>query len=81
MCQAVQEHIEEYDLGPDDLPFPQWMLAYVRSALVLADDRESLPPLVSKTGIVHEHGTKGARYTMNCHRGSCNAYGREYQRQ
>jgi hypothetical protein len=30
MCQAVQEHIEEYGLGPGDLLFPQWMFAYVR---------------------------------------------------
>lgn len=42
---------------------------------------ENLLPLVSKTGIVHEHGTMGARYAMNCHCTKCNAYGREYQRQ
>jgi len=62
MCQAVQEQIEEYRLGPDDLLFPEWMFAYVRSTPVTADDGESLPPLVPKTGIVHEHSTKGAQY-------------------
>ena len=81
MCQAVQEHIEGYGLGPDDLLFPQWMFAYVRSGLVPAENEENLPPLVSKTGLVHEHGTMGARYAMNCHCRKCNEYGREYQRQ
>jgi hypothetical protein len=81
MCQAVQKHIEEYGLGPDDLLFPQWMFAYARSSPIPAANDEDLPPLISKTGIVHEHGTKGARYTMNCHCRKCNAYGREYQRQ
>jgi integrase len=80
MCQTVQEHIEEYGLGPEDLLFPQWMFAYVRSSLTSAEDEENLLPLVSKTGIVHEHGTMGARYAMNCHCRKCNAYGREYQR-
>ena len=81
MCQAVQEHIEEYGLGPDDLLFPQWMFAYVRSTPVVADDDENLPPLVSKTGVVHEHGTMGARYAMNCHCAKCKAYAADYQRQ
>jgi integrase len=81
MCQAVQEHIEEYSLSSDDLLFPQWMFAYARFSPVPADDDKNLPPLVSTTGIIHEHGTMGARYTMNCHCGKCNAYGREYQRQ
>jgi Phage integrase family len=81
MCQAVQEHIEEYSLGPDDLLFPQWMFAYVRSTPVVADDDENLPPLVSKTGIVHEHGTMGARYAMNCRCAKCKAYAADYQRQ
>jgi integrase len=81
MCQAVQEHIEEHGLGADDLLFPQWMFAYMRSSPTPADGEENLPPLVSKTGIVHDHGTMGARYAMNCHCSKCNAYGREYQRQ
>jgi integrase len=81
MCQAVQEHIEEYSLGPDDLLFPQWMFAYVRSIPVVADDDENLPPLVSKTGIVHQHGTMGARYAMNCRCAKCKAYAADYQRQ
>ncbi|HEX6525081.1 MAG TPA: tyrosine-type recombinase/integrase [Streptosporangiaceae bacterium] len=80
MCQLVQEHIEEYGLGPEDLLFPQWMFAYLRPK---ADDDndEQLPPLVSKTGIVYEHGTKGARYTMNCHCKKCKDYAAAYQRQ
>jgi hypothetical protein len=77
----VQTHIEEYGLAPDDLLFPQWMFAYVRSIPVLADDGESVPPLVSKTGVVHEHGTMGARYAMNCHCAKCKAYAADYQRQ
>jgi hypothetical protein len=71
MCEAVQQHIEEHSLGPDDLLFPLWMFAYVRPESVRAiqaqDDGELLPPLVSRTGITYEHGTLGARYTMNCH--------------
>ena len=85
MCEAVQQHIEEYVLGPDDLLFPLWMFAYVRPATVRAIQAEQedqpLPPLVSKTGLVYEHGTMGGRYTMNCHCDKCNAYGRAYQRQ
>jgi hypothetical protein len=81
MCQAVQEHVEAYGLGPDDLLFPQWMLAYVRSSPILAADEEHLPPLVSKAGTVYEHGTKGARYSMDCHCGKCKAYAADYQRQ
>ena len=81
MCQALQEHIEEYGLGPDDLLFPQWMFAYVRPSPVVASDDECLPALVSKAGIVYEHGTKGARYSMNCHCGKCKTYAADYQRQ
>jgi integrase len=80
MCQAVQEHIEEHGLGSGDLLFPQWMFAYVRSTPVIADEDENLPPLVSKTGIVHEHGTMGARYAMNCQCAKCKAYAADYQR-
>jgi integrase len=81
MCVAVQEHIEEYSLGPEDLLFPQWMFAYVRSNPVLVADAEDLPPLVSRSGAVYEHGTKGARYSMNCHCAKCKAYAADYQRQ
>ena len=81
MCVAVQEHIEEYSLGPEDLLFPQWMFAYVRSSPILVADDEDLPPLVSKSGAVYEHGTKGARYSMNCHCAKCKAYAADYQRQ
>lgn len=81
MGRAVQEHIEAFGLGPDDLLFPQWMFAYVRSGPVVASDDECLPPLVSKAGVVYEHGTKGARYSMNCHCAKCKAYAADYQRQ
>lgn len=81
MCVAVQEYIEEYDIGPEDLLFPQWMFAYVRSSPVLVAGDEDLPPLVSKSGAVYEHGTTGARYSMNCHCGKCKAYAADYQRQ
>jgi len=81
MCVAVQEHIEEYGLGAEDLLFPQWMFAYVRSSPVLVADNEDLPPLVSKSGAVYEHGTKGARYSMDCHCAKCKAYAADYQRQ
>jgi integrase len=81
MCIAVQEYIEEYDIGPEDLLFPQWMFAYVRSGPVLVADDEDLPPLVSKSGAVYEHGTKGATYSMKCHCGKCKTYAANYQRQ
>jgi hypothetical protein len=81
MCVAAQEHIEEYGLGPEDLLFPQWMFGYVRSSPVLVGDDEALPPLVSNSGAVYEHGTKGARYSMNCHCAKCKAYAADYQRQ
>ena len=82
MCQAVQEHIQEYGLGSDDLLFPQWMFA------CWALQHRS-PPMTtsaclrwySKAGVVYEHGTKGARYSMNCHCGKCKAYAADYQRQ
>jgi integrase len=80
MCQGVQEHIEEYGLGPQDLLFPQWMFAYQRPPSV-SDDEEELAPLVSARGIVYEHGTMGARYTMNCHCRRCKDFASAYQRQ
>ena len=85
MCKAVKEHIEEYNLGPDDLLFPLWMFAYVRpenaSAAQAQDDEETLPPLVSPTGIVYEHGTMCARYMLNCHCPKCKAFATQYQRE
>jgi hypothetical protein len=81
MGHALQEHIEAYGLGPDDLLFPQWMFAYMRSSPIPADVDEYLPPLVSKAGAVYEHGTKGARYSMHCHCVKCKAYAADYQRQ
>ena len=53
----------------------------MRSIPIPADDDEHLPPLVSEAGIVYEHGTKGARYSMNCHCAKCKAYAADYQRQ
>jgi hypothetical protein len=35
------------------------MFAHVRSAPVVVDEDEDLPPLVSNSGAVYEHGTKG----------------------
>jgi integrase len=46
----------------------------------VADD-EDFPALVSKSGAIYEHGTKGARYSMDCHCGKCKAYAADYQRQ
>jgi integrase len=80
MCQAVQEHIEEYEIGPEDLLFPQWMFAYQRPR-VQDEDEEELAPLVTKTGVVYEHGTMGARYTMNCHCRRCKNFASAYQKQ
>ena len=84
MCEAVQQHIEEYSLGPDDLLFPLWMFAFVRPQSIRAiqaqEDEEALPPLVSKTGVTHEHGTLGARYTLNCHCPKCKVFATLYQR-
>ena len=85
MCNAVRAHIAEYDLGPEDLLFPLWMFAFVRPSAIREREAESaaeaLLPLVSKTGIVHEHGTMGGRFTMNCNCPKCNEFGRAYQRQ
>jgi site-specific recombinase XerD len=36
---------------------------------------------VSKTGVVYEHGTLGARYTMNCRCRKCKDFASAYQRQ
>jgi hypothetical protein len=36
---------------------------------------------VSNSGAVYEHGTNGARYSMNCHCRKCKAYAADYQRQ
>jgi hypothetical protein len=52
-----------------------------RSSPIPADDDEHLPPLVSKAGVVYEHGTKGGRYSMDCHCMKCKAYAADYQRQ
>ena len=85
MCEALQQHVEEHRLGPDDLLFPLWMFAYVRPESVRAiqaqDGEEMLPPLVSTAGITYEHGTLGARYTMDCHCPKCKAFATAYQRQ
>jgi hypothetical protein len=76
MCGALRLHIKQYDLGPDDLLFPLWMFAFVRPAAIRATNggeshEDALAPLVSKTGTTYEHGTLGARYTMNCHCPEC----------
>ncbi|ROO87865.1 phage integrase family protein [Actinocorallia herbida] len=79
MCHAIQEHIDEHDIGPDDLLFPNWMFAYHRPTPP-AEQEDELPPLVSNSGAVYEHGTKGARYSLKCDCAKCKAYAADYQR-
>jgi integrase len=82
MAEMIREHIEEHGIGEEDLLFPQWMFAFRRPSTgktVLAG--EEIPsPLVSPSGKIHEHGTMGARFTMNCHCIHCKAYAAWYAR-
>lgn len=85
LCEAVQQHIEEHGLTPDELLFPLWMFAWVRPEHVRnrqdQDNEETLPPLVTPTGRTSEHGTMHARYTLNCRCPKCKAFAADYQRQ
>lgn len=83
MCAMVQDHIQEYNIADEDLLFPQWMFAWRRASTgsITLDNEEKLPPLVSASGKVYEHGTMGARFTMNCHCVYCRAYAAWYQRE
>ncbi len=81
MATALQEHIEEYDLDSDDVLFPQWMFAYRRPPTSIEEAVEKLPPLVTSTGIKHEHGTMGARFGLNCTCWHCREFAAAYQRE
>ena len=79
----VLAHIEENQLGVEDLLFPQWMFAYRRpsTGLTLVEGEEMPPPLVSESGKVYEHGTMGARFTIHCRCPHCKAYAAWYARE
>ena len=83
MADMVREHIAEHQIGEHDLLFPQWMFAYRQpgTGKTAADGEEMLPPIVSATGKVYEHGTMGARFTMHCHCPHCKAYAAWYARE
>ncbi|MEV6987255.1 hypothetical protein AB0M95_39180 [Sphaerisporangium sp. NPDC051017] len=74
-AQMVQEHIEEHPIADEDLLFPQWMFAFRRpsTGLTVVDRKELPPPIISPSGKTYEHGTMGARFTMNCHCVHCRA--------
>jgi hypothetical protein len=78
----IREHIEEHQIGDEELLFPLWMFTYRRASTgVTTVTGEEMPaPLVSATGKVYEHGTMGARFTMNCHCVHCKAYAAWYAR-
>jgi integrase len=94
LCAGIADHIAEYDLGPDDILFPQWMFAYRRSLIQPSSDQSQsipgqrigeaepakLPPISTPTGVVHEHGTMGARFGLNCKCYHCRNFAAEYQR-
>jgi site-specific recombinase XerD len=83
MATMIREHIEEHQIGDEELLFPLWMFTYRRpSTGVTTVTGEEMPaPLVSATGKVYEHGTMGARFTMNCHCVHCKAYAAWYARE
>jgi integrase len=82
LCLAIQEHVEEHGLGPEELLFPQRMFAYHRPIqLASEEDIEKLPPISTPTGVVHEHGTMGARFGLNCKCYHCRKFAAEYQRE
>jgi integrase len=83
MAEMIRSHISEHQLGDEDLLFPQWMFAFRRpsTGLTVVAGQEMPPPLVSVSGKIHEHGTMGARFTMNCHCAHCKAYAAWYARE
>lgn len=83
MAVMIREHIEENQIGDEDLLFPQWMFAFRRpsTGMTVLVGEEMPPPLISATGKVYEHGTMGARFVMNCHCGHCKAYAAWYARE
>lgn len=82
-ADIVREHIEEHQIGNEDLLFPQWMFAYRQPSTgkTLIEGEAMLPPIVSASGKVYEHGTMGARFTMHCHCVHCKAYAAWYARE
>ena len=83
MAVMIRDHIEENQISDDDLLFPQWMFAFRRpsTGLTVLEGQEVPPPITSATGEVYEHGTMGARFTMNCHCDHCKAYAAWYARE
>ncbi|GAA0968559.1 site-specific integrase [Actinocorallia libanotica] len=81
MCVSLQDHIEEHSIGPEDLLFPHWMFAYQKDHAAAETEEEELPPLVSKSGLIYQHGTKAARYGMKCTCTKCRAFAADYQRE
>lgn len=83
MADIILEHIEENQIGDEDLLFPQWMFAFRRpsTGMTVIVGEEMPPPLVSATGRIYDHGTMGARFTMHCHCVHCKAYAAWYARE
>lgn len=82
MATMIRKHIEAYQIGDEDLLFPQWMFAFRRPSTgkTVLEGEEMPPPLV-KNGKVYEHGTMGARFTMYCKCPHCKAYAAWYARE
>jgi hypothetical protein len=83
LCASIQEHIEEHGIAAGEMLFPHWMFAYRRPELDLAgtDEAAKLPPVTTKSGKVHEHGTFGAIYEARCKCFHCRKFSAEYQRE
>jgi integrase len=83
MTAMIRQHIEENQIGNENLLFPQWMFAFRRSStgVTLLEGEQMPPPLISASGKIYEHGTMGARFTMNCHCDHCKAYAAWYARE
>ena len=83
MATMILEHIEEHQIGDRGTAVPV-VDVHLSSGQHRRDDvtgEEMLPPLVGATGKVYEHGTMGARFTMNCHCPHCKAYAAWYARE
>ena len=83
MAAMLREHIEENQIGDDELLFPLWMFTFRRAStgMTTLEGKDMPPPLVSATGKVYAHGTMGARFTMNCRCVHCKAYAAWYARE
>jgi hypothetical protein len=53
MAVMIRDHIEENQIGDDDLLFPRWMFAFRRpsTGLTVLEGQEVPPPITSATGI------------------------------